>query len=194
MTQSNIWLPNIKPGSYPPKVKQQLHQQQTPAQTTNLPSVNIHVGNVSGNSGIYIGGTLTVFGLSSHSKTNSGFGSIGDSNTFYRCVSVVYDPDLVDTPIDDRDIHILQQAPPQGATNIGVQSVWVNTLQQNAGTFIGSTNVTGMDSHQKQNLGSGQVFGNHNVNCASVNMTNDQDYIDGNMLDNDNKAGVFFNG
>ena len=165
-----------------------------PEDVTNLP-VNISVGNISGNSGIYVGKNVTIFGLSSHSKSNSGFGDIGDSNLFYKTVSYVYDPDVIDTPIDDRDIHILQQQPAKGKdlsqTNIGVGTVWVNTLQQNAGTFIGTTSITGMDSHEKQNLAHGQIFGNQNISYGDLNVTQDQDVIDAVMHDQDNKAGIF---
>lgn len=190
MTDSNVWVPKLRP------LRSRLDHRQNPAKVTNLP-VNVHIGNVTGNSGVYIGGRLTICGLSAHSKSNSGFGDLGDANIFYHSVSFVYDPDMVDTAIDDRDIHMLQQYPSKSdssITNIGVGTVWVNTLQQNAGTFIGSTNITGMDSHEKQNLGSGQTYGNQNINTKSVNVTNDQDYVDGTMLDNDNKASLFFNG
>ncbi|QSO46297.1 hypothetical protein [Alicyclobacillus mengziensis] len=194
MTYSNIWVPKVRPRAG--ALRPHLHHKQNPAEVTNLP-VNVHIGTVSGNSGVYIGGRLTIFGLSSHSKSNSGFGDLGDSNVFYHSVSFVYDPDMIDTPIDDRDVHVLQQYPPKGdssITNIGVGTVWVNTLQQNAGTFIGSTNITGMDSHEKQNVGSGQTYGNQNINTKSVNVTNDQDFVDAAIFDNDNKAGHFFNG
>lgn len=165
-----------------------------PQDVTNLP-VNINVGNISGNSGIYVGKSVTLFGFSSHSKSNAGVGDIGNSNLFYKSVSYVYDPDVIDTPIDDRDVHILQQQPAKGKdlsqTNIGVGTVWVNTIQQNAGTFIGTTSITGMDSHEKQNLAHGQIFGNENMAYGGLYLTQDQDVIDAVMHDEDNKAGIF---
>lgn len=192
MNASNIWTSTTS-AAHAPSMRRQ-HRE--PNEVTTLP-VNVTIGYVSGNSGVYIGGKLTVFGLSAHSKSNSGFGDIGDSNVLYQCVSYVNDPDVVDTPIDDRDVHVVRPTPSENdasLTNIGVGTVWVNTMQQNAGTFIGSTNISGMDSHEKQNLGSGQVFGNQNLNCQSLNLTNDRDVIDGIIRDDDNKAGVFFNG
>ncbi|QQE77442.1 hypothetical protein GI364_16000 [Alicyclobacillus sp. SO9] len=163
-------------------------------QTTNLP-VNIQVNTVSGNSGIYLGSTNTVCGVSAHSKSNMGFGSIGSSNMFVDNVSFVHDPDIIDTPIDDRDTHILHPGdrPASETTRIGVGRLDVNTLTQNSAVFMGTANITGMDSHEKQNLAHGQIYGGWNIGAGNQNMTVDNDWIDAPIFDQDYKGGVFLN-
>ncbi|MDF2721249.1 MAG: hypothetical protein K0Q59_924 [Paenibacillus sp.] len=56
------------------------------------------------NSGIFVGTNLQ-YGWSSHSKTNAVFSGIsGEGNEVNRNINVIYDDDLIDTPIDDRDV------------------------------------------------------------------------------------------
>lgn len=63
----------------------------------------LSVGTVSSSSGVFNGKNIQ-FGWSSHSKTNTGFGTLGgSSNRVNRNINVVFDNDQVDTPIDDRD-------------------------------------------------------------------------------------------
>jgi|GEM_PF-2318498 len=185
---------NRQAGGLPGSSGQQPLENPGTGETTHLP-VNISVGNISGNSGIYLGGRIAISGFSAHSKTNNGFGDAGNANTFYHNLSYVYDSDVIDTPIDDRDVHILQQSPQamQGVTNVGVGQLMVNTMQQNSGSFLGTTTITGMDSHEKENFGSGQVYGDWNVLYGNINTTYDSDAIDGVMNDQDNKSGIFFN-
>ncbi|WJH34751.1 spore germination protein [Paenibacillus aurantius] len=67
---------------------------------------NINVNSIDRSSGIFIGPN-TQWGWSAHSKSLAGFGTI--NGMFNRCshnLNVVYDNDLIDTPIDDRDIMI----------------------------------------------------------------------------------------
>lgn len=64
----------------------------------------ISVGSIASASGVF-NGTNSQFGWSTHSKTNSGFGTVsGNKCLIYRNFSMVYDPDIIDTPIDDRDL------------------------------------------------------------------------------------------
>ncbi|WP_058303357.1 hypothetical protein [Gorillibacterium timonense] len=65
---------------------------------------NINVNRIDSASGIFVG-TNAQWGWSSHGKSISGFGSVtGMLNRLSANVSVVYDNDLIDTPIDDRDV------------------------------------------------------------------------------------------
>lgn len=156
-------------------------------------TMNVHI--VSGNSGIYISQHNVVFGVNSHSKSNTGFGTIGSHNALYQNFNLVYDPDVIDTPIDDRDINIYAAHPsvhPQ-VTNIGFDTMNVNTITQNSGIFVGDVKITGMDSHEKDNIGNGKVYGNQNVQFQNVNCNYDSDVIDTTINDQDMKAGVFIN-
>lgn len=162
--------------------------------TPNQLPVNIQIHTVSGSSGIYFGGQIVVSGISSHSKSNAGLGAIGSSNTLYRNFSYVYDPDIIDTQIDDRDTHIFNpQTAPNVPTQIGVGAVSVNTMTQNSGVFMGTTNITGMDSHEKQNFGSGHIWGNWNLETGNQSISMDSDTVDAWIQDQDYKAGVFLN-
>jgi hypothetical protein len=64
---------------------------------------NINVNQLDSGSGIFVG-TNAQWGWSAHGKTVSGFGTVaGMLNRLTHNVSVVYDNDLIDTLIDDRD-------------------------------------------------------------------------------------------
>lgn len=64
----------------------------------------IQVGQIASASGVF-NGTNSQFGWSTHSKANSGFGTVsGNKCLVYKNISIAYDPDLIDTPIDDRDV------------------------------------------------------------------------------------------
>lgn len=64
----------------------------------------IVVNTMETNSGIFVGTNLQ-YGWSSHSKSNAAFSGIsGNDNEVTRNVNVIYDDDMIDTPIDDRDI------------------------------------------------------------------------------------------
>lgn len=64
---------------------------------------SLTAGTVSSSSGIFNGKNIQ-FGWSAHSKTNTGFGSVGGhDNKIDQNTNVVFDNDQLDTPIDDRD-------------------------------------------------------------------------------------------
>lgn len=157
----------------------------------NFP-IHLQVDNIQSCSGIFISGQNVIYGWSAHSKANTGFGSLGSSNVVQRNLTVLQDPDQIDTPIDDRDVHVFTQANarPQ-VTNIGFQSMNVSTMQQNAGVFVGEGNITGWDQHQKTNKGLGDVYGHHNGEFANVSINFDHDLIDAPINDQDVKSGLF---
>lgn len=105
-------------------------------------------------------------------------------------MNYVYDPDVIDTPIDDRDVKIYQQtagAATQGITQIGFQTMNVATVTQNAGIFVGDVKITGFDSHSKSNNGQGAANGNQNLFLENMNITFDSDAIDTPIDDRDAK-------
>jgi hypothetical protein len=66
----------------------------------------IMVNAMETNSGIFVG-TNSQYGWSSHNKTNASvMGVSGDNNTIRGNLNVIYDNDLIDTSIDDRDVFI----------------------------------------------------------------------------------------
>jgi hypothetical protein len=70
-------------------------------------SINVNV--IESNSGIFIG-TNYQFCWNSHSKKNIAFGELsGHSNIIQQNMNLLCDNDLIDTPIDDRDLFLHQQ-------------------------------------------------------------------------------------
>jgi hypothetical protein len=66
----------------------------------------IMVNSIGTSAGVFIGTNLQ-YGWSSHNKSNSNISDIsGTGNTFTRNVNVICDNDLIDTPIDDRDVFL----------------------------------------------------------------------------------------
>ncbi|WP_076347790.1 hypothetical protein [Alicyclobacillus vulcanalis] len=154
--------------------------------------IQLHVGSVERSSAVIVGGCNVVYGLSSHEKSNVGFGDIGSQSFVSQNRVLLYDPDGIDMPVDDRDTHVLQtrqQAPTD--THIHFQGLAVNSMQQNAGVFVGDAQMTGWDQHQKSNKASGDIGGDHNVEIAGVHVNYDADAMDGIFLDSDYKAGTF---
>ncbi|TDY50621.1 hypothetical protein C7445_102180 [Alicyclobacillus sacchari] len=73
-------------------------------------------------------------------------------------------------------------------TLISFGAIYTNTPQQNAGVFIGETNITGWDAHAKSNSGHGAVFGAGNALIAGLNFNFDGlELIDGVIMDQDVK-------
>ncbi|MBX6351696.1 MAG: hypothetical protein IRZ10_00050 [Thermoflavifilum sp.] len=154
--------------------------------------VNLQVRNIRGCSAVLIGGYNIVYGWSAHSKTNNGLGSVGSSNVLYANRLAVIDPDAYDTPIDDRDVHLLNHTHQQPAvTHINMQALNVNTVQQNAGVLVGDANMTGWDTHQKTNKGQGDTFGHHNAIVRNVPVAFDPDCVDAPIADQDMKFSFF---
>jgi hypothetical protein len=150
---------------------------------------DINVQTMQRQSGIFIGEENNAIGWSTHGKENSVIGRIsGQSNLLYQNISILNDPDFIDTPIDDRDINISFENPSnENNSSLTLGSVNVNSLQQNSSVFLGNSHVTGMDANEKVNYSHGAVFGNQNQLLHNLNTTNDQDFIDAIMEDQDIK-------
>lgn len=160
------------------------------SQQNQLPEIVVKVGAISDNSGVYISNQNVILGISNHSKTNSGIGSIDSHNALLGNLSIVYDNDGIDTPIDDRDVKIYQSQPDasEKMTQIAFDSIQVLSISQNSGVFVGDVKITGLDSHAKQNLARGATSGNQNVEAKNVNYIEDADFVDGVIFDQDFKA------
>lgn len=162
-----------------------LHRQEQPLVLT--------VGSISENSGVYVARQNVAFGISSHRKVNNGLGAIGDGNVLRSNAFVVYDPDAIDTPIDDRDVilyaypaaHPTTAAP--DVTNIGFDTINVATISTNSGVFVGDVKIAGLDSHSKTNNAQGSTGGNRNLQMQNVNYVYDADAVDAPMDDRDVK-------
>ncbi len=150
---------------------------------------DISIQTMNQQSGLFIGDRNNAVGWSAHGKTNSIFGAIaGNSNILFRNFNFLNDPDNIDTPIDDRDIHIISEE--QGNENllkVSMESINVSTMNQNSNLFIGKGNLTGIDGNQKQNKAYGSTYGNRNQSIHNINYLSDPDMIDGNIQDQDIK-------
>lgn len=157
-------------------------------------AIHLTVNTISGNAGIYIGNQNITTGVSGHSKTNNAVGSIESGARFTKNLCVVYDPDMIDTPIDDRDVHVFApyyDHPAAHVQNARLDTLNSETINQNAGIFFGETAITGFDSHQKSNYGTGPVYGAGLQSTRNVNVIFDRDAVDGVMDDRDIKSGIF---
>ncbi|MBO0962415.1 hypothetical protein J1P26_22185 [Neobacillus sp. MM2021_6] len=152
-------------------------------------SGNINVQSMERQSGIFIGERNNAVGWSAHGKVNQVIGEIGgQSNLLYQNVSILNDPDYIDTPIDDRDINISFEDPgAEKTSNLTFDSVNVNTMLQNAMVSIGEGHITGMDANEKVNQAQGSTYGNQNQLFCNVNITNDNDTVDAIIEDADVK-------
>jgi hypothetical protein len=151
----------------------------------------ISVNSIQRNSGIFIGEHNTAIGWSAHGKSNTAFGPIGQANLISQNFALLIDPDLIDTPIDDRDQHLWFEESSDATsanTNIQINAVNVNAMTQNAGIFMGNTQINGMDAHEKNNYGAGGVYGANNLSIGNVNQNDDTDLIDAIINDQDNKT------
>ncbi|MDN3016988.1 hypothetical protein PH210_12380 [Paenibacillus sp. BSR1-1] len=150
----------------------------------------INVQTMQRQSGIFIGENNNAIGWSAHGKENYVIGNIsGQSNFLYQNTSILLDPDLVDTPIDDRDINLSFDFPGEEnqASSINLDSINVNTQLDNSSVFVGKGHVTGMDANQKANYSQGSLFGNSNQLLNNFNLNYDQDTIDALIEDQDIK-------
>ncbi len=125
---------------------------------------NIQVQTMQRQSGIFIADHNSSVGWSAHGKTNSVFGSVsGDGNFLLKNFMLLNDPDLVDTPIDDRDVHIsAEHSGENHATHISLDQINIETLTQNSSVFVGKSTITGMDANEKNNCAHGVIYGNKN--------------------------------
>lgn len=139
-------------------------------------------------SGIFIGERNIAIGWSTHGKENHVIGNIsGQSNLLYHNISILNDPDIIDTPIDDRDINISFEQPADDTTNLTLESINVNAMVNSSTLFLGKGHINGMDSNDKANYTQGNLYGDKNKLLNNLNINYDQDVVDGIMNDQDIK-------
>jgi hypothetical protein len=151
---------------------------------------DINVQTMQRQSGIFIGERNNAIGWSAHGKENSVIGGIsGQSNLLFHNISILNDPDFIDTPIDDRDINISFENSGEETQNLSLtlESLNVTSMDQNSSVFVGKGHVTGMDANEKVNFSQGGLFGNQNHLLNNLNINNDQDVIDAIIDDQDIK-------
>lgn len=150
---------------------------------------DIRIQTMSGQSGLFIGERNNALGWSSHRKVNTIFGAIsGHSNMVFRNFSFLNDPDNIDTPIDDRDVHVsIDHQGNENLMSVSLDSVNVASMTQNSNLFLGKGTVTGIDGNQKQNNAQGNTYGNMNGLIHNLNWNTDSDLVDGIINDQDIK-------
>lgn len=150
---------------------------------------NIHVQTMQRQSGIFIGETNTAIGWNAHGKENRVIGNVsGESNLLLRNTFILNDPDIVDTPIDDRDINLHIEHPNDNHTsNVTLESVNVNAMTHSNSINVGKGHINGMDANDKINYAVGSLFGSNNHLNQNVNIVDDQDFVDGIIEDQDIK-------
>ncbi|WAH35266.1 hypothetical protein [Alicyclobacillus dauci] len=165
------------------------------SQLRESPPININVQVISHCSGIFISDSNVIYGWSSHGKDNIGFGSLDSSNFIKNNATFIFDSDYADTLIDDRDVHaFVQNQKKEPSTQIiGFDKINVNSMQQNSGVFVGQSNINGQDTHEKENVGYGSVYGTNNRSLGNVSVVHDPDLVDGVIHDQDYKQGIFLN-
>ncbi len=150
---------------------------------------NIHVQSMDRQAGIFIGERNNAIGWNAHGKNNNVIGTIGGkSNVLYENVLILNDPDLIDTPIDDRDINLSFENPGTDySKNLSINSVNVNTMQQNSVVSVGEGHIAGMDANEKVNQAHAKITGNGNYSIGNHNVNYDQDVVDAILNDQDIK-------
>lgn len=139
------------------------------------------VNAIDTNSGIFFGNKNIANGWSSHSKSNNGFGDA--SNSTIRSINLIMDNDLIDSPIDDRDVFITNhQHNAETVTSVDLHDMQINALDTNSTVSMGEIEQTGWSSHAKANSGGGRHKG---VNISrDFTIIHDEDYIDVPIQDN----------
>jgi hypothetical protein len=136
----------------------------------------LFVNNIEDSSGIFIG-TNQAIGWSTYSKSNQGFGNLRNA-TLTNSISVVQDPDVIDTPIEDvRYITLTEASNPLQQCAIEFNSIHANSLFNGSAIDLGDNKQLGWRSSRKVNYGFGKSLGSNRVNqVASIIF--DDDAID----------------
>lgn len=134
------------------------------------------VNSIDAASAIFFGGTNVANGWSSHSKSNNGFGQ--SSQSHHTSLSVIYDQDVIDAPIDDRDHFIIANEKNRATSSqISLEDIQVNALEANSSISIGEVSQEGWSSHFKTNSGQGSHKG-VNISEGGQSTIVDNDVVD----------------
>ena len=121
-------------------------------------------------------------GWSSHSKSNSGLGTSGDGCR--NNLNIVYDNDIIDTPVESRDIFLNTGGASDDGTGpleIKFDKIDVNALDTQSLIAVGHNSQSAWDSHSKDNLGLGTLYGQPSL-TKNTNTIHDDDIIDAPMI------------
>lgn len=137
-------------------------------------------------SAIFVG-TNQTGNWSSHEKENYLLTIHGHQTYVVNNINIIEDKDLIDTVINDQDTAISM---PRHTENVSLtfDDINTNTMQDASGVFVGDIDITGLDSHFKVNEGIGDILSGENIISGNMNIQHDEDYIDGIINDQDNKA------
>ncbi len=143
-------------------------------------------------SGIFIGERNTAIGWNAHGKENQVVGSIsGESNLLLGNFFLLNDPDIVDTPIDDRDFNLhLEHPNDDHTTHFTLDNINVNAMVNSNSINVGKGHINGMDANEKVNYSLGNLYGDKNHIQDNANIVHDQDMVDGVMNDQDIKLNM----
>lgn len=140
----------------------------------------ININSIITNSGVFIGNNQAS-GWTLQTKVNNGFG--GGGGTIIGNTNIVIDNDVIDAPVDDRDLIITNQSQTNKEqtdsqiTLIHFNEVNVNALNRNCSIAIGENDQTNWTSHNKNNYGNGILSGK-NLAGRNLNIIRDDDVID----------------
>ena len=148
------------------------------------------VSSIGSSSGIFIGKNNAI-GWSAHGKSNQGLGSV-NGNVMHN-LNMVFDNDLVDSPIDDRDLIVdsdmYLSAKIEDDARITLDEINVTSLSGNAAISVGKNRQSGWDAHSKANTGIGQHY-DDSITCNNLSVIDDADLIDSPINDQDVKASI----
>jgi len=141
---------------------------------------NITIQAIGDSSGIFIGKN-NAMGWSAHSKSNQGLGS--SNGNVVQNVILVYDNDLVDSPVDacnmilDNDTYCLSEV--KETAHITFEEINVNSLTNNATVSVGNNKQNRWSAYNKANTG----INDGRITSNNINTINDADIIDSPAID-----------
>lgn len=137
----------------------------------------IVVNSVDSNSGIFIGGTNSAHGWSSHSKSNNGVGTLSNS-IIKDSMNIIFDDDTVDAPINNASqFNIKDSNNGNVNSDIKFKDINVNGMDDNSSIVVGDAEQNGWSAHNKSNLGEGKRKG-INISQNGFSNIDDKDVID----------------
>jgi len=136
---------------------------------------SITVKSIENSSGIFIGKNSAI-GWSAHGKSNQGLGSA--NGKIVRSVNLVYDNDLVDSPVEHRDITIdnnmCLSTEVKETANIAFDRINVTSLTSNSAVSVGQNKQSTWDAHSKANTG----ISGADLSLNNTSLIDDTDIID----------------
>lgn len=143
---------------------------------------NITVNIITNTAGVFVGPN-NQWGWSSHYKETDIITVRGNNNRARFNHNTIYDNDISDTHIDDKDI-MFNQTSYNGETILDLNSININNVNDNSGTFAGENNQFGWGAHSKTSSVNA-IRGINNYSSSYYNVIDDRDLIDAFINDPD---------